>query len=341
MFITGLMLYLCWSMVKPLVSVVLWSSILVIIFFPLYKNLLKRTKRHYISAIVTILISILTFTLPLVLISSAAVNELGDIAEASFGKAAQIINDPNQSGVRYVYDYINRYVNITPFFKPEDLKGIADKVKEVILQASWYFLGGLVGTFVSIFFAIFTMYYLFRDGEKIISALPDIMPLDNDQAKELIKETSELIDATLKGSLFVALIQGILAGLIFWILQIPSPILLGLLTMIFSLIPIGGTAFVTGPAIIILAISGDFVKAIILLAYACLVVGMIDNFLLPKLVKKRAKMHELFVFFSVIGGIQLFGILGLFMGPIILAISLGLLTVFRGEKISKSEITVK
>ena len=86
---------------------------------------------------------------------------------------------------------------------------------------------------------------------------------------------------------------------------------------------------------------GDYGKAAILAVYASLVIGMIDNFLLPKLIKQRAKMNELFVFFSVIGGLQLFGILGIFMGPIILAIALGLLTVFKGEKIDKDVISVQ
>ncbi|MBE2228908.1 MAG: AI-2E family transporter, partial [Ignavibacteria bacterium] len=97
----------------------------------------------------------------------------------------------------------------------------------------------------------------------------------------------------------------------------------------------------TGPVIIILALTGEYWKAGILLAYASLVIGMVDNFLLPRLIKQKAKMNELFVFFSVIGGIQLFGILGLFLGPIILAIAIGLLTVFRGGKINKEQITVQ
>jgi len=341
MFITGLMLYLCWLMLKPLIPVILWSSILVIIFHPLYRRILKKTKHHYISAIVTIAASLLIFILPLVLISGAVVNELAGIAGNTFEEMKKIISDPAHGKLGYVYNYINQYINLEQLMKPEDIKNIAGRISETVLQVSWSFLGGVAGTIISIFFAIFTMYYLFRDGEKIIADLPDILPLDNEQAKELIKETSELINATLRGSLFVALLQGILAGLIFWLLNIPSPIVLGMLTMIFSLIPIGGTAFVTGPVIIILALTGDYVKALILLAYASLVVGMIDNFLLPRLIKKQAKMHELFVFLSVVGGIQLFGILGLFMGPVILAIAIGLLAVFKGEKINKDEITVK
>ncbi|MBZ0202795.1 MAG: AI-2E family transporter [Ignavibacteria bacterium] len=341
MFITGLMLYLCWLMLKPLISVILWSSILVIIFFPLYKKLVTKTKNHSFSAIVTILASLLIFIIPLTLVSAAVLNELAGIAGSTMVNVQEIIKHPKSGQLGYIYDFISQYVNLEEFVKSDELKSIAGRVSETVLQASWYVLGGLAGTLVSIFFAIFTMYYLFRDGENIVEDLPNILPLDNDQAKELIKSTSDLISATLRGSLFVAIIQGILAGTIFWILGIPSYLVLGMITMLFALVPTGGTAFVTGPAIIVLALTGEYWKAGILLLYASLIIGMVDNFLLPKLIKQKAKMNELFVFFSVIGGIQVFGILGLFLGPIILAIAIGLLAVFKGQKINKEQITVQ
>jgi len=123
-------------------------------------------------------------------------------------------------------------------------------------------------------------------------------------------------------------------------LGIPSFVILGLLAMVFSLVPTGGTAFVTVPVIIILLASGEYGKAAILALYASVVIGMIDNFLLPKLIKQRVKINELYIFFSVIGGLQLFGIIGLFLGPIIFVIAIGLFKIFRGKKIDKGTISV-
>ncbi|MBE2228918.1 MAG: AI-2E family transporter, partial [Ignavibacteria bacterium] len=266
MAITFLMIYICWLMIKPLVSVLLWSSILVIIFFPLYKKLLVKIKNHTVSAIITILASLLIFIIPLTLISAAVVNELAGIAATTVSGVQEMINHPERGQLKYIYDYVSQYVNIEEFVRSDELKSIASRLSETALQASWYVLGGVAGTLVSIFFAIFTMFYLFRDGEKIVGDLPNILPLENDQAKELIKGTSDLISATIRGSLMVALIQGILAGVMFWILGIPSYLVLGMLTMIFALIPTGGTAFVTGPVIIILALTGEYWKAGILLA---------------------------------------------------------------------------
>lgn len=328
-------------MIKPLVAVLLWSSILVIIFFPLYKKLVTKTKNHTLSAIITILASLLIFIIPLALVSAAVLNELAGIASSTVVSIQEILKHPKSGQLGYIYDYISQYVNLEELINSDELKSIAGRISESVLQASWYVIGGLGGTLISIFFAIFTMFYLFRDGEKIVADLPNILPLDNDQAKELIKSTSDLISATIRGSLMVALFQGVLAGSMFWILGIPSYLVLGMLTMIFALVPTGGTAFVTGPVIIILALTGEYWKAGILLLYASLIIGMVDNFLLPRLIKQKAKMNELFVFFSVIGGIQLFGILGLFLGPVILAIAIGLLAVFKGGKINKEQITVQ
>jgi predicted PurR-regulated permease PerM len=341
MLITGLMLYLCWLMLKPFISVILWSAILVIIFHPLYKKLCTKTKNHSLSAILTIIVSLLTFIIPLMLISAAAINELAGFSGRTIEEVQLVLTDPGHSKLGYIYNYINGYINLEQAVKIEDVKALAGRVSEMFLSASWYLLEGVFGMLVGILFSIFAMFYLFRDGEKIVADLPDILPMDKNQAKELIHKTADLINATIRGSLFVAVLQGTLAGIIFWALGIPTYILLGVVTMLFSLIPTGGTAFVTVPTIIVLFLMGEYWKAGILAVYASLVIGMVDNFLLPKLIKQRAKMNELFVFFSVVGGLQVFGILGLFMGPIILAIALGLLTVFKGEKIDKDVVSIQ
>ncbi len=341
MFITGLLLYLCWLMFAPFMSVILWSAILVIIFHPLYRKIHSKIKIHSISAVITIIVSFLTFIIPLMLISAAAVNEIAGFAGTAIDWFKNFIADPEHSQLGYLYKYLSGFVNLEEAIKPEDIKALASRISEIMLSASWYVVEGVFGTIAGFMFAVFAMYYLFRDGEKIVKDMPSILPMDNNEARELISEISDLISATIRGSLFVAVLQGTLAGIIFWMLGIPSYVLLGLITMLFSLIPTGGTAFVTVPIIIVLLIYGDYWKAIVLAAYAALVIGMIDNFLLPKLIKQRAKMNELFVFFSVLGGIQLFGIIGLFMGPIILAIAIGLLTVFKGEKINKETISMQ
>ncbi|HMQ69611.1 MAG TPA: AI-2E family transporter [Ignavibacteria bacterium] len=341
MFLTGLLLYICWLMLAPFISILLWSAILVFIFHPLYKRLMNKTGNHTVSAISTILVSLFIFIIPLLIISASAISELSGFSGISADEIKMILTDFKNSRLSFVYDYLNRFINTDNFLKPEDIKSVISKLSDIIFSASMYFIEGAFGVIVGLVISVFVMFYLFRDGDKILRDIPGILPMDKSQAELLFIETSDLINATIRGTLFVALMQGVLAGLIFWILGIPGFILLGLLAMIFSMIPSGGTAFVTVPVIIVLAVSGDYWKAGILAAYAALVIGMVDNFLLPKLIKQKVKMNELFIFFSVLGGLQLFGLLGLFLGPIVLALALGVFKVFRGEKIDKETVSMK
>lgn len=341
LFLTGLLLYLCWLMLAPFISILLWSAILVFIFNPLYKKLIKKTGNHTLSAILTILVSLFIFIIPLLIITASAISELSGFSGLSADEIKMILTDFKNSRLSFVYDYLNRFINIDNFLKPEDIKSVISKLSDIIFSASMSFIEGAFGMVVSMVISVFVMFYLYRDGDKIVKDIPEILPLDNSQAKLLFRETSDLINATIRGTLFIALIQGVLTGLIFWILGVQGFILLGMLAMIFSMIPSGGTAFITVPVIIVFVISGDYWKAGILSVYAALVIGMVDNFLLPKLIKQKVKMNELFIFFSVLGGLQLFGILGLFLGPIVLAMALGLFKVFRGVKIDKETVSMK
>lgn len=340
MFITGLLLYICWLMLAPFISILLWSVIIVIIFYPLYKKLFTKTNIHSLSAVITIIISLVIFIIPVFGVLASAVNELTGISGTSIDEIKKILSDLQNGRFSFIYNYLNNFIRIEEFLKPEDIKGLISNIRDLLLSASISFIEGAFGMLIGITLSVFSMFYLFRDGEKIVKNIPDIIPMEKSQSVELIRETSALINATIRGTLFIAVLQGTLAGLIFWIMGIPSFILLGILAMIFSVIPTGGTAFVTVPVIIVLLLSGDYAKAAIITAYAAIVIGMIDNFLLPKLIKQKVKMNELFVFFSVIGGIQLFGLLGLFVGPIILAIALGFFKVFRGKKIDREQVSM-
>ena len=187
------------------------------------------------------------------------------------------------------------------------------------------FVGGAIGLIVQGFFVIITMYYLFRDGERVQDAIGKFLPLQKSQSKALFARTREVIEASVYGVLTVATVQGTLGGLAFWFLGLPSALLWGVVMTLLSVIPMAGSWLVWIPAVAYLLATGHWIKAIALLAWGALVVGTVDNFLRPKLVGKRAHLHELLVFFSVIGGLKVFGFLGLILGPVVLAITIALL----------------
>src|SRR5690606_38803897 len=174
----------------------------------------------------------------------------------------------------------------------------------------------------------FTMYYLFRDGQKLYVALSAALPLRGRTMNAIFQRIREVIGASVYGVFVIAVIQGSLGGLAFWFIGLPSAVVWSLVMTFLSLIPLAGAFVVWVPVAIYLAVIGSWGAAIGLTLWGALVIGLVDNFLRPKLVGEKAKLHELFIFFSVLGGLQVFGILGLFLGPVILAITLALFDAF-------------
>ena len=337
-------LYLCWSMLQPFVEVVLWAVVLVIVFFPVHRRIRARVGSPGWSAVLSCLLVIVVILVPLTLLTFAVINEIGNFAKmlqpqpdgtSGAASAAAGLLDPNSPYLGPVVRWLGQYVDLSRLgsqeFLAERLKGVSG----VIASRTLGFVGGFVGFVVEVFFVIFTMYYLFRDGERMRAAAYEMVPLSGEQAGEIFNRTGEVISASVYGVLVIAVIQGVLGGLAFWALGLPSPLLWGVVMIFLSMIPMLGAFLVWVPAAIYLALTGHWVKAVMLAVWGALIIGSIDNFLRPKLVGERTRLHELLVFFSVLGGLQVFGVLGIVLGPVIVAITIALLDVLRHVEVSR------
>ena len=326
--VTAIALYLCWLMVKPFVGVLGWATVLVICFYPIHKLIDKRLKKSSLSALVSSALVILTILVPVVLLTIAVFRELSGAAQNLQGAIAYVM-DPNSPITGRVLRWVSQYVDINQLRSREYLVEQLQGRSDVIAGQTLGFLGGVVGAVVQMVFVIFTMYYLFRDGDKIVTAVRDALPLERDQASAIMTRTREVIGASVYGVFIIAIIQGTLGGLAFWALGLPSAMVWGVAMVFLSMIPMLGAFLVWVPAAIYLAVTGHYVKAIILVVWGTLVIGMIDNLLRPKLVGDRTRLHELLVFFAVLGGLQVFGVLGIVFGPVVLAVTMALVDVFR------------
>ena len=164
------------------------------------------------------------------------------------------------------------------------------------------------------------------------------MPVENRKANEIFLRTSDVISASVYGVLVIATIQGVLGGLAFWVAGLPSALLWGVVMIFLSMIPMAGAFIVWVPAAIYLFATGEWGWGIFLTIWGALVIGSIDNFLRPKLVGERTRLHELLIFFSVLGGLQVFGVIGLVLGPVIVALTLALVDVLRHADDTTPEI---
>lgn len=332
---TAAALYLCWKMLQPFIEVVLWAVVLVIVFFPIHRRIRARVGSPSWSALLSCLLVIFVILVPLTLLTFAVVNEVANFAQmlqsgqSGTGGTAAGLLDPNHPYLGPVVRWVSQYYDVSRLasqeFIAERLKGVSGAIASRTLG----FVGGAVGFIVEVFFVIFTMYYLFRDGERLRAAAYEMMPLSDERAHEIFDRTGEVIGASVYGVLVIAVVQGVLGGLAFWALGLPSSLLWGVVMIFLSMIPMLGAFIVWVPAAIYLALTGEWGKAIMLAVWGALVIGSVDNFLRPKLVGERTRLHELLVFFSVLGGLQVFGVLGIVLGPVIVAIAIALLDVLR------------
>lgn len=335
LFVTVIALYLCWLMVQPFIGVLAWATVLVIVFYPIHRRLVQRTKRPALSALLSCILVILTILVPVVLLTVAVLNEFSGATQNLQASIVYLL-DPNSPVTGRLLRWAGNYVDIEQIrsgqYLTEQLKGVSGQIAGRTLGI----IGGVVGAIVQMFFVIFTMYYLFRDGDRIFNAVRDALPLERKQAVAIMERAGDVIGASVYGVLAIAVIQGALGGLAFWVLRVPSALVWGVVMTFLSMIPMLGAFLVWVPAAIYLAATGHYVKAVLLVLWGTLVIGMIDNFLRPKLVGSRTKLHELLIFFAVLGGLQVFGVLGIVMGPVVLAVTMTLINIFRAVDKSAS-----
>jgi predicted PurR-regulated permease PerM len=319
-------LYVCWLMFQPFFNVLLWAGVLCVVFYPMHRRVLADTGRPTIAAALSTVAVILLILLPVTAVTVAVVHELSGAA-ASFQA-----NDHQWSVppvVARVLEFIGRYVDID---RDSARKFLASRMQSWgagLAASTLVVVGGAAGAIGQMVLVVFTLFYFFRDGERIQEAVYQMVPLRGAQWESITSRTRDVIGATVYGVLVISAIQGTLGTLMFWVLGLPSPLLWGVVMFVLSMIPMAGAFLVWVPAAVYLALTGSYAQAGILVAWGVLVISSIDNVLSPRLVGRRARLHELLIFFSVLGGLQVFGVLGLVLGPVVVAMTLALIEMVR------------
>ena len=209
-----------------------------------------------------------------------------------------------------------------------DLAAQLQSVGEALASQATGFLRGSVTVITQLVITLFVLFFLFRDRKIALNSLCHLVPLSQTEANHLFTRLSSTIRATVNGSLTVAFVQSLLAGIMYAALGVPGAVLWGAVTFIAALVPVFGTVLIWGPVALYLLLTGSWIKAMFLVGWGMLAVGMIDNLLYPFLVGDKLRLHTVPTFFSILGGITLFGPVGLILGPLILAITIALLDIW-------------
>src|SRR5262249_46465739 len=184
---------------------------------------------------------------------------------------------------------------------------------------------GAMGLVVDLLLTLFLLFYFLRDGAGQLRGIWKLIPMRQGHKDLLPQDIGSVPRAVVLGTLVTAIVQGTLVGLAFAVVGFPSAVVFGVLAGALSLLPVGGTAFVWGPGAIVLAAQGRWGAAIFLVAWGLLFVGVLDNLLRPLFISGRAEITTLPIFFGVLGGVAAFGPIGLFLGPVVIALALALL----------------
>lgn len=320
---------------QPFLTAIVAASILATLFRGAYNKFEKWLGGHRAwSAFLTCLLVVVIIVTPIFLALSLAIVEANNLYHA-LGEESALERTINQTvETARALPYINVFFDIQTLNEARILDDIKQFSQNALglLQAVYQ---GVTHFVFWVFVMFFTLFYFLIDGRQLMKYLMLLSPLRDEHDKLLIQKFISISRATLKGTLVVGVIQGILGGIAFWIAGIPSSAIWGLAMMLFSIIPIVGTAIIWIPASIIMLLLGNVWQSIFILVVGLGVISVIDNVLRPRLVGRDTQMHPLIVFFATLGGISFFGLPGFVIGPIIVSLFLALGEIytieFRGQ----------
>jgi predicted PurR-regulated permease PerM len=328
-------LYLCYLIAKPFFGPVLIAVMLGVVFYPLHARIRSFVHRPTLASLVSTFLVFLVATIPLMLLGTAVRDELRAVVQSLRETGAEGGLNPHLAHWRNVFlERVGNYVDLGQFDLHAALLRWAEQASRYLLSIGTIVISNLFSFALNTVVVFFTLFFFFREGKGIRHTLSDLLPFDVEQTNRLFKGISETIVGNLYGSLAVGVAQGTLTGVAFWVLGLSAPVLWALATVLASLVPIVGSALVWVPASFVLIMTGHWIKALLLLVWGAAVVGQIDVVVRPWVVGAHVKVHTLLVFFALLGGAKAFGIIGIFVGPIILSFMLVLIDMLRTASLS-------
>lgn len=320
-----LLAYLVYRMSEPFLVPVAWAAVLVVFCFPWHARLETRLGRSGAAAASTFVVTCLIIV-PTLFLMIAFVRQ-GTVAISMLGTA---LSSGRLSQLQRAWEWIQEQV--LGRTTPSDL---ADLTRQATMWAAGLLTsqaGALVRNvivvLVHLFVTVFAMFFLFRDADRIMGLVRRVLPFDETRRERMLAEARDLVHATVTSSLIVAATQGLLGGLAFAALGIGAPVFWGTVMGFFALLPFGGAWIIWVPAAIWFIVSGEVARGVILAVAGGAVIGTVDNVLRPALLSGRTQLNGLLVFISLLGGIATFGLLGLVLGPIVVATAAGLLSSY-------------
>jgi len=315
---------------RPYLGLMVFAGILAVLMLPVYRRLRGYFRGNAtLGALSTVFLTLVLILLPMAFIAGTLVTE-----------AVQLFNS-----VRGQVDFNDVSDSLSKILGPDQAKAVATEATRRVRDVASYaqpFISGLTSNIVAVFSNTFSfvlgffimlmgMYYLLKDGPALKQHLLDLSPLTDEDDTTIFDRIIDAIKAVAYGQFVVSIIKGIVGGVAFLALGLPAPVFWGTMIALTNFIPAIGTALVTVPFIVYLFATGQLWQGIVLSAISILVIGLVDNFLTPQVMKTRIKIHPMMILLSMLGGLGFFGPMGIFFGPIVLSVTMALIDIYKKE----------
>ncbi|KPJ68644.1 hypothetical protein AMJ44_05925 [candidate division WOR-1 bacterium DG_54_3] len=321
-----IVLVLSFMIVRPFLIAIISAAVLAYLFYPVYRYLLKHIPeflpRETLAALIISLLVILIVLIPTVFVTGILTNEIRN----GYLFFQKVVTSPDFK------------IDLPPVMGQRlgDISQYRDQIANFGVQIIGWLqavVKGIPNLVLNIFIAIFSLYFFLKGGKNIYGFLQDFFPLPEGRYQQIFTRFDDLSRGMILGQIVVGIIHGFLAWMAYAFLGVPNPVLWAFLTAIISIIPLLGAGLVWFPVAVYLFISGYAVgtywKGLALFTYGLLVMSTIDNVLKPKIIGERARIHPLIILFGILGGIQLMGLPGIIIGPLILALFDVVMGIFR------------
>lgn len=315
-------------MVLPYISMIALAAIMAFLFSGIFKWLIRAVGNRTIAALLTTVIVVVTILIPLSLVGYR-------IAQEAAGLYTLL---RTQASGHNVAELLARIQKITGAYLPTaslDAQALSNRLQDLL---GWVIghLGtvftGITSIILNFFFFLLFFYYLLKDGSALTRKAIELSPLTTVHEKQILDRITSSINGTVRGQLVLSILQGIVAGVGFAFFGVPNPALWGSLVMLSSFIPVIGTSLVVVPCILYLAASGQWASAVGLAIWGITAIGLLDNALGPKLLSGGTHLHPLITMVAVLGGIQLFGPIGILLGPLLVGVFFSLVLILAGPR---------
>lgn len=320
----------------PFSGAVLWATLLAIIFAPLYRRILDAVPgKQNLAALLTVVVVIVMVLIPVAVVIASLIDQGAELyqrvqsGEISFDHPMQQLKAALPAWAASLSD---RLAGI-------DLSSLKERLSGLVVPAGQQLAGHALNIgqvtlefAASLLVMLYLLYFLLRDGKELSARIRDALPLRPSHTAEILEAFTLAVRGTIKGIVLVALIQGALGGLIFWLLGLTAPLLAGALMALVSLLPVLGSALIWVPVALYLLVAGSITKGIILIAFGTFVIGLADNFLRPILVGQSIQMPSYVVLLATLGGLASFGANGFVIGPLVAAMFLTVWQIFMSSK---------